>query len=166
MAYHPEETGYIAGSALEKHGANHCIKSIQELTKHFILNINVPISKEARREKTMKKMLWKILIVSLSLVFVSAIGFAAEKASPVPAEVKTMEKKAETAVKAELLDINTASKETLTKLPGIGDAYAKKIIDGRPYANKDQLKSKNIIPANVYEKIKDKIIAKRPPKKK
>jgi len=115
----------------------------------------------------MKKMLSKILIVGLSLVFVSAIGFAAEKkASPLPTEVKTVEKKAETAVKAELLDINTASKETLTKLPGIGDAYAKKIIDGRPYAMKDQLKSKNIIPADVYEKIKDKIIAKQPPKKK
>ena len=115
----------------------------------------------------MKKMLWKILIVSLSLVFVSTIGFAAEKkASSVPADVKTVEKKAEAAAKAELLDINTASKETLMKLPGIGDAYAKKIIDGRPYAKKDQLKSKNIIPADVYEKIKDKIIAKQPPKKK
>ncbi|HVO65834.1 MAG TPA: helix-hairpin-helix domain-containing protein [Syntrophales bacterium] len=114
----------------------------------------------------MKKMLWKILIVSLSLVFVSTIGLAAEKASPVPSEVKTVEKKAEAAAKAELLDINTVSKETLTKLPGIGDVYAKKIIDGRPYLKKDQLKSKKIIPADVYEKIKDKIIAKQPPKKK
>jgi len=111
-------------------------------------------------------MLWKILIVGFSLVFVGGIAFAAEKASPLPAEVKTMEKKAETAVKGELLDINTVSKETLMKLPGIGDAYAKKIIDGRPYAKKDQLKSKNIIPADVYEKIKDKIVAKQPPKKK
>ena len=110
-------------------------------------------------------MLWKILIVGLALVFVSTMGFAVEKkASSVPADVKTVEKKVE-AAKAELLDINTASKETLTKLPGIGDAYAKKIIDGRPYAKKDQLKSKNIIPADVYEKIKDKIIAKKLPQK-
>ena len=67
----------------------------------------------------MKKMLCKILIVSLSLVFVSTTGFAAEKSSSVPSDAKTVEKKAEAAAKAELLDINTASKETLTKLPGI-----------------------------------------------
>jgi len=67
-------------------------------------------------------------------------------------------------VTGKLLDINSASASQLKSLPGIGDAYAQKIIGGRPYANKSQLKSNNIIPANVYDKIAGLIIAKQPPK--
>jgi DNA uptake protein ComE-like DNA-binding protein len=49
----------------------------------------------------------------------------------------------------------------LKSIPGIGDAYSAAIVKGRPYANKAQLKSKGIVPDGVYEKIKDKIIAKQ-----
>jgi DNA uptake protein ComE-like DNA-binding protein len=66
---------------------------------------------------------------------------------------------AATQTKAELIDINSATDVQLKTLPGIGDAYAAKIIAGRPYARKDQLKSKNIVPAATYDKIQDKIVA-------
>jgi DNA uptake protein ComE-like DNA-binding protein len=61
----------------------------------------------------------------------------------------------------EPLDINSAKRDELKALPGIEDAYAQKIIKGRPYKRKDELVQKNIIPKATYEKIEDQIIAKQ-----
>lgn len=65
-----------------------------------------------------------------------------------------------TSAKTRTIDINTATETELKAIPGIGTAYAAKIITGRPYANKAQLKSRKILPGTTYEQVKERIIAR------
>jgi len=87
----------------------------------------------------------------LGLVLFAGMPVAAQSQPGVP----------KVAAPAGLLDINSASKAELMKLPGIGEALSQKIIDGRPYKGKDQLVDKKVIPQATYDKIKDLIIAKQ-----
>lgn len=73
---------------------------------------------------------------------------------------------ASSATSSKLVDINSATADQLKALPGIGDAYSKKIVAGRPYANKSQLKTRGIVPPATYDKISSMIIANHPTKSK
>jgi DNA uptake protein ComE-like DNA-binding protein len=101
-----------------------------------------------------------VVVLGLGLVGTPAAFAQATKDNPAKNEAKAP------STKSELIDINTASADELQKLKGIGDVYAKKIIENRPYTGKDELVSKNVIPQATYAKIKGQIIAKQPPVKK
>jgi competence protein ComEA len=97
----------------------------------------------------------KLLAVALLIVAIPAFT--------TPSHVSAQATKAAASSSAPL-DINTATPDQLKALPGIGDAYTKRIIDGRPYTAKNQLLTRGILPAAAYNKIRDQIIASRPKK--
>jgi competence protein ComEA len=112
----------------------------------------------------MRHKLLSIVVVALVSV---ALPLAAQTAKPATGTTAKPAKPAAAAQKpatekttaGKLLDLNSASKADLEALPGIGEKYAQRIIDGRPYQRKDQLVSKKIIPQGTYDKIKDQLIA-------
>jgi DNA uptake protein ComE-like DNA-binding protein len=120
-------------------------------------NQNSHVSKQAK-ENHMKFTRITAAVLALAAGSLFAV-LPATAQTPKPAA-----KPATTAAASKLVDINSASAAQLKALPGVGDAYAGKIIAGRPYANKTQLKTKNIVPAATYTKIASLIIANQPSK--
>ena len=104
-------------------------------------------------------------ILTLLAASLASLGLALSAGTALAQKAETPKAKAEApkadAPKAEMMDINSASEKELATLKGIGDVRAKAIVKHRPYKGKDELVQKKVIPENVYNDIKDQVIAKQ-----
>lgn len=109
----------------------------------------------------MRNLRHKLLAAALLFASVPVLSIAQAKSAAKPAAKAPA---AAAATTGDKLDINTATPDQLKAFNGIGDAYAARIIAGRPYTAKNQLTTRGILPVATYNKIKDQIIASKPKK--
>jgi DNA uptake protein ComE-like DNA-binding protein len=93
----------------------------------------------------------------------STTGAAETKAPATTTEKSKSTKSTSSHKSAPKVDLNSASREALVKLPGVGEAIADKIIAARPFKSKDELVSKSIVTKAEYQKLSAHVIAKQAP---
>ena len=93
------------------------------------------------------------LLAGLALALAAASAGAQTRPAPAPPAPPA----------SSLLDLNTASRDDLMTLDGIGEVRADAIIRARPFKAKTELVERRLIPEALYDRIADKVIARPPP---
>jgi competence protein ComEA len=118
---------------------------------------------KSKGETMTKNLLTRILIAVFAVSLMTGLAIGQSKTSTATGNKTATTAKAENQPTADkdLLDLNTATKEQLSALPGIGDVYSQKIIDNRPYKATTDLVRKKVIPEATYKKISSKVVARQ-----
>ena len=109
----------------------------------------------------LKAAVTRIFSALMTMLLLASLCMASGDKKPTDQSSSGSQSGASAMKSGDLVDINSATKDQLAALPGIGDAYSQKIIAGRPYAKKTDLVQKKIIPQATYKKISAMIIAKQ-----
>lgn len=105
----------------------------------------------------------RFLVFSVALIATASTALAGAAPNP-QSQSEAVKTGGASSGDAKLIDINSATLTDLKSLPGVGTAYARKIVEGRPYSSIDELKARKVLSSSTYDKIRDRVSAKGHPK--